>query len=217
MTKEIRMYDAIRWIATMAAADGVVTPSERKVIRDFASAYDINPGIIYRLAYAIAKNVEIPEVEFVSHTKMLGKKFEEFVVSLCSDKSRFKLLFWRGDKISGKTYALETLLPDLHVCLFLESGKEECLIECKYRSAWCDGVIDLSNRFDRYCRASLDYDRELFFAIGIGGKASSPEELFIVPSKMIETDRRIDRERFISCLCQKDPASFHDFFQRYYS
>ena len=85
----------------MAATDGVITPAERNLLRQFADAYKFNASALYRMAYAIAKKVDMPEVEFIDYAEPKGRQFEDFVVSLCSDKSRFKLLAWRGDKISG--------------------------------------------------------------------------------------------------------------------
>ena len=145
MSDKLRLYDAIHWIASMAAADGVVTPTERKVIKKFAKAYGVDPRIIYRIAYAIANKIEIPELELISHSEMVGRKIEEFVVSLCSDKSRFTLLAWRGDKISGQTYALENLLPDLRIRHKIDDSSVEYLMECKFRSSLkdcigCDGL-----------------------------------------------------------------------------
>ena len=52
MDKDISLYAAARWIASMAAADGVVSPNERKILREFAETYDFNVSALYRMAYA---------------------------------------------------------------------------------------------------------------------------------------------------------------------
>ena len=94
-----------RWMALMASTDGVVSSSERKVLKDFAKAYGLDSNKLYRMAFAFANDVDYPEVEEVSISEIKGRRFEQFVVSLCSDKTRFKLLAWRSDKIVGNTYA----------------------------------------------------------------------------------------------------------------
>lgn len=200
----------------MAATDGVISPAERKLLRAFADSYGFNVNALYRMAYAIANKVEMREVEFIDYAEQKGQMFEEFIVSLCSDKSRFKLLAWRGDKISGQTYALENLLPDLHLRHLLDVTEVEYLMECKFRSSWGEGGIDLSNQFVRYHFAAKDQGVELFIALGVGGTPSNPDELFIVPGRMVKLDKKIDRARFIKCLCPKDPEGFHNYIQNYF-
>lgn len=216
-TETISINEAARWLAAMAAMDGVVSPNERKLIKDFTDTYGIEAKSLYRMAFAIANNVDVPEVEFISRPEMVGRMFEDFVVSLCSDKSRFKLLAWRGDKINGEVYALENLLPDLHLRHRLDAGEVEYLIECKYRSSWGDDGIDLSSQYVRYHNAAKDRNVELFIALGGGGTPSNPDEFFIVPGRMVKLDKKIDRDRFIKCQCPKDPEGFHAYINHYFN
>ncbi|MDE6199412.1 MAG: hypothetical protein K2G06_06175 [Muribaculaceae bacterium] len=169
------------------------------------------------MAFAIANNIDVPEVKFVSRTEMVGRMFEDFVVSLCSDKSRFRLLAWRGDKTNGDVYALENLLPDLHIRHRLDNRDVEYYVECKYRSSWGDGGIDLSNQYVRYHNAAKDRKIELFIALGVGGTPSNPDEFFLVPGRMVKLDKTIDRERFFKCLCSKDPDGFHAYINHYFN
>lgn len=215
--KTISIKDAARWLASMAATDGVISPSERKLLKEFALHFDLDPTSLYRMAHAIAKNVEVPEVEAVNIQEMKGRQFEDFVVSLCSDKSRFKLLAWRGDKISANTYAIENLLPDLHLRHRLDAGEVEYLVECKYRSSWGEDGIDLSSQYVRYHNAAKDRNVELFIALGVGGTPSNPNELFLVPGRMVKLDKKIDRARFVKCLCSKDPDGFHAYLNHYFN
>ena len=122
MAEELKITDMARWMALMASTDGVVSSSERKVLKDFAKAYGLDSNKLYRMAFAFANDVDYPEVEEVSINEIKGRRFEEFVVSLCSDRTRFKLLAWRSDKIVGDTYAahpfwgnfeIETLVDDI--------------------------------------------------------------------------------------------------------
>lgn len=216
-TEAISVREAARWLAAMAATDGVVTPNERRLIKDFADTYGIEVKSLYRMAYAIANNVDVPEVEFVSRCEKVGRMFEDYVVSLCSDRSRFKLLAWRGDKINGETYALENLLPDLRLRHRLDESEVEYLVECKYRSSWGDNGVDLSRQYDRYLNAAKERRVELFIALGIGGSPSDPDEFYLIPARMIKSDMKIVRDRFNKCRCPKDPIGFHAYINHYFN
>lgn len=216
MSDNITPYVAARWLAKVAASDGAITPSERKVLSEFAKAYGLDPAKIIRLAYGLSNDFE-QEVEVADPKEIKGRQFEQFVVSLCSDNSRFKLLAWRGDKISGSTYAAETLLPDLHFRHRLDAAEVEYLIECKYRSYWGEDGIDLSSQYVRYHNAAKARSVELFIALGVGGTPSNPDELFLIPGRMVKLDKKIDRARFIKCLCPKTPDGFHNYINHYFN
>lgn len=216
MAEELKISDMARWMALMASTDGVVSSSERKVLKDFAKAYGLDSNKLYRMAYAFANDIDYPEVEEVSISEIKGRRFEEFVVSLCSDKTRFKLLAWRSDKIVGNTYAAENLLPDLHLRHRLDDVEVEYLVECKYRSSWGDNGVDLSSQFLRYYNVAKESGMELFIALGVGGKPSNPDELFLIPGRMVKLDKKIDRDRFIKCLCPKDSDGFHNYINHYF-
>lgn len=212
----ISPYVAARWLARVAASDGAITPSERKVLSEFAKTYGLDPTKIIRLAYGLSNDFE-QEVEVADPNEIKGRQFEQFVVSLCSDKSRFKLLAWRGDKISGSTYAAETLLPDLHLSHRLDAAEVEYLVECKYRSSWGEDGIDLSSQYVRYHFAAKDRSVELFIALGVGGTPSNPDDFFMVPGRMVKLDKKIDSDRFIKCVCPKTPDGFHNYINHYFN
>lgn len=113
--------EAAQWMARMAATDGVVTPSERLLLKKFCESYGIAANSILRMAHAIVNKVEIPEVEFISQSEMKGRKFEEFVVHLASDSSRFTLLNWSSDKYVDGVCSLDSLMPDLYLRHQLDS------------------------------------------------------------------------------------------------
>lgn len=218
MASYINILEAALWLSKMAASDGVISPSERALLKEFAKTYGIDGTKIIRMAYAIAAKVEMPEVEQISHSELKGRQFEQFVVSLCADKSRFKLLAWRSDKISGKTYAVENLLPDLHIRHKLNIAEVEYMIECKYRSTLKDGVLDLSGQLSRYRRlCSADTNCELFIAIGIGGTPSNPDAFYLIPSRLVKRDSIIRVENFGKCLCLKSPEAFHAYIEHFYN
>lgn len=214
----LSIREAARWLAAIAASDGVVSPSERKLLKEFADAYDIAPDSLIRMAYAIAGQIDIPEVEFRNQSEVKGRKFEEFIVRLTADDTRFKLLNWSSDKYIDGIYSLDTLMPDLHIRHRLDAGVVEYYVECKYRSSLPDGILDLTSQLGRYRRmASAKNNSELFIAVGIGGTPSAPEKLYIIPSRMIKKDYVIHIENFSGCLCSNTTDGFHNYISHYYN
>lgn len=153
----------------------------------------------------------------INQNELKGKRFEEFVVSLLEDKSRFKLLAWRSDKISGNIYAAENLHPDLLIEHTINNRKVEYFIECKYRSSWGDGTIDLSAQFVRYYKHAKEANKELFIALGVGGTPSSPDKLLIIPARMIGYSKCIEQHLFKPCYCDSTPEAFHQYITNYFN
>lgn len=214
---EISPLEAGQWLARMAAADGVVSANEKKLLWAFARKYGLDANQLLQWSCAVAATNE-PEVEYVTAAEMKGRQFENFIVSMLQDKNRFQLLSWRGDKIFDKTYAEENLLPDLRIRHALDAAPVTYHLECKYRSMLPDGVLDLTAQLGRYRRMTMNIDRsELFFAIGIGGKPSDPEQLYIIPNRMIRRDYIIKIQNFGKCLCAKTPEAFHAYINHYYA
>lgn len=214
-SKMITALEAGRWLARMAAADGVVSPNERALLKEFAETYGLDTKYLYRTAHAISNCVEDPEVEYYSSGKMKGKRFEEFVVSLCVNKAIFELLSWRGDKTSGEIYAKDSLLPDLLIRHKLEKATVEYFVECKYRSTIPEEGLDISTQIERYKKMTNDdKNREIFVALGVGGSSSAPESLYIIPVRMIKIGIPIKLDKIKKCLC--NPINFHGYINHYY-
>lgn len=98
----------------MAAKDGLITNNERSLLKSFAQSFNIDPEHIYCLAETFCSEEE-QEVLPANANEIKGRRFEEFVVSLLCDKTKFRLLAWRSDKIYQNIYAQENLYPDLHI------------------------------------------------------------------------------------------------------
>lgn len=98
----------------------------------------------------------------------------------------------------------------------MKKKEVEYLIECKYRSSWSENGVDLSSQIKRYKDAAKEKNVELFIAIGIGGSPSDPEELFIVPGRMIKKDNIIDKFRYVKCRCEMTPEGFHKYINHYF-
>lgn len=214
----MRVEDAARWLCRMAGADGVVSPRERRLMWEFAMEYGVELESLVAYAESATKVYQYPEVETIDRNVYLGRKFEEFVVSLFSNRIRYGLLFWRGDKRSGDIYALENLLPDLHLRHKLDGGDVQYFVECKYRSSWGDGVFDFSRQFLRYRREAKERNMELFLALGVGGTPSAPEEFYLVPGRMIGYEKAITREGYFrKCRCQPTSEAFHQYINHYFN
>ncbi|MDE5812882.1 MAG: hypothetical protein K2H72_01215 [Muribaculaceae bacterium] len=212
----ISIREAAKWLARMAAKDGVVSSNERKLLKEFAEKYDLDPKSLYRMAHAAAKDVEIPEVELISSSKWKGRRFEEFVVSLCSDRSCFSLLSWRSDKIAGELYPIDNLMPDLYLRHKSEDGNIEFYIECKYRSTLPDGILDISSQLDRYRQMIPSSDRNrLFIALGVGGQPYAPDTFYIIPDEFINENGIIDLGECKNFRCENTPEAFHLYLLEY--
>lgn len=216
-TIAIPVIDAARWMARLAAADGVVTPSERLMLKNFSETYGIAANSILRMAHAIVNKVEVPEVEFVSQPEMKGRLFEEFVVRLISESSRFTLLNWSSDKFVDGKCSLDTLLPDLFIRHRLESETVEYYIECKFRSSLPNGILDIADQLKRYRRMiSHDGKSELFIAVGLGGTPSNPDRFYVIPNRMIKKSEVIHIDRCSKCLCSQNSEGFHNYINHYF-
>lgn len=206
----ISIQEAAKWLARMAAKDGVVSSNERKLLKEFAEKFDLDPRSLYKMALAAAKDVEIPEVELISSSKWKGCKFEEFVVSLCSDKSCFTLLSWRSDKACGELYPIDNLMPDLYLRHRSDDGSIEFYIECKYRSSLPDKKLDISYQLDRYRQMiSENNSHHLLIALGVGGQPYAPEIFYLIPNEFISDDGIINLDKCENFRCEKTPESFH--------
>ena len=111
MIKSISLYDAARWVASMVATDGVVSPRERKLLREFADTYVFNVTALYRIAYANANKVEIPEVKVIDYTKQKGRLFEQFVVRFALTNLVLSYLLGVEIKSSAKLTFLKIFYP----------------------------------------------------------------------------------------------------------
>ena len=206
----ISIREAARWLARMAAKDGVVSSNERKLLKEFADKYELDPKSLYRMAHAAAKDVEIPEVELISSSKWKGRKFEEFVVSLCSDKSCFTLLSWRSDKSTRELYPIDNLMPDLYLRHRSNDGNVEFYIECKYRSSLADDMLDIGCQLDRYRQMiSENANHNFFIALGLGGHPSTPETFYLIPDEAISDDGIIYIDKCENFRCDNSPEAFH--------
>lgn len=121
--------------------------------------------------------------------KQKGNEFEKFVVQKFN-KKYFKIMEWTGDKYINGIYAETTTQPDLRIKFTLHDMEKEFAVECKYRSYYFKDGIDWAkdNQRNNYQNYSEAKGIITFVAIGVGGTADNPEELFIVPLQELKSD-----------------------------
>lgn len=198
-------------VADLASCDRSMSPHKTALLRRFAAIVGIDADVFVGMVAGRCRHADDISVE------EKGLMFEKFVVSLLADRDRVKLVFWRSDKFVNGIYAEENLYPDLEVSHRLDVHPVEYFVECKYRSQWSDGSIDLSRQMRRYKRHARSFDKELFIALGIGGTPDCPEEFYLVPGRMIGPDNSLHRSRLQPCRCEATVSGYHRYVNHYYN
>lgn len=116
--------------------------------------------------------------------KQKGNEFESFVVNHFEPKY-FDLHEWRGDKYSNGRYASSNHYPDLEINFNFKSKniQSKFAIECKYRSYFFNNGIKWAEDYqlENYKKYSAELGIPVFIVIGVGGEATAPAEVFIIP------------------------------------
>lgn len=120
--------------------------------------------------------------------KQKGNEFESFVVNHFESKY-YDLLEWRGDKYSNGRYASSNHNPDLEINLKLKNIQSKFAIECKYRSFYFNNGIEWAEDYqlENYKKYSAEQNIPVFIVLGVGGEATKPEEIFIIPLSEIKS------------------------------
>lgn len=167
----------------LAIADGVLTPREETKIAELARSLDLNSQqCIQQAQKQLDESQEESETEIIDHIKKKGDDFEKYVVQKFSPKY-FNVKEWAGDKYVNGIYADTTLQPDLMMEFRLRNKKEVFSVECKWRNAFTNDKVHIAykDQFQRYKNFSEQRQLPVFIALGIGGKASKPQDLYIIP------------------------------------
>lgn len=175
-------------IVSMAVADGVLTPNERNLIKDFANSRGLTYTVIIRDVEKRIASSGAVENEIIDINKKKGDDFEKFVVQKFN-KRFFKLKGWTGDKYVNGVYAETTLHPDLLLEHSADNQTSEFAVECKWRSDFFNNgiVFTTPEQLTRYQDFAASRKIPVFIAIGIGGEASNPKHLYIVPLRVIKS------------------------------
>ena len=183
-----RKEQEIQNLINLAVADGVVTKNEKEIIIKKAIELNLNIKDIENQLYAkLKKKQNNPETKLIDKQKEKGDLFESFVVTKF-DKKYFTLKEWAGDKYVNGIYAETTIQPDLKYSFKLREIEIEFAIECKYRSNYFKNGVEWAKKsqLNNYRKFAEQNKIHVFVAIGVGGTAKQPSELFIIPLKNIQ-------------------------------
>jgi len=176
-------------IIDIAKADGVLTQNEKDTLRVIATEnkYDYQQ-IISKIEEDLSKGTIKAETEIIDQDKKKGNDFEKYVVEKFNQKY-FKIKEWAGDKYVNGRYAESTLQPDLTVDFKLHDQMRSFAVECKYRSNFFQGGVVVASEEQLSCYKKFEdqQNKTVYLAIGVGGSASSPSTLYVVPLSSINS------------------------------
>jgi hypothetical protein len=176
-------------VISMAIADGIITKNEREAIRKMANEKSLDYDMIIKGAEEKLKNDGIKaETEVIDQDKKKGNDFEKYVVEKFN-KKYFKLKEWAGDKYVNGTYAETTLHPDLVLEFKLKGETRTFAVECKWRKNLYNNGVEFANndQLARYRKFAKQQNIAVWVAVGVGGEASNPKSVSIIPLSEIET------------------------------
>lgn len=168
-------------IYEVALADGVLTAKEKDSIKDIASKSSLDyDKIMAELENKLKESGKKPETQMIDWDKKNGDDFEKYIAHKF-DKKFFRIKEWTGDKYSKGIYGENSLNPDL--LLEIKYPKTNFAVECKWKKKVYKGGVEFSNpeQLKRYQKYAKEKNTPVFIAIGLGGEASEPEQLFVVP------------------------------------
>ena len=175
--------ESLSQVINAVEADGILTPKEEKLIREVAQSEGKNAdATIAQIRKELEESEEESESELIDVNQKAGLDFEKFVVQKF-DKKYFQIRNWAGDKFVEGRYADTTTQPDIQLLLKLGVNSYPFAVECKWRSEPKGDFIHFANdgQLERYKTFAKQENCPVFIALGIGGKPSSPAELYILP------------------------------------
>ena len=127
--------------------------------------------------------------ESESAKKEKGDAFERYVVDRLRGR-HFVIKDWRSDKYHNGLYAVSNKYPDIEVELNTLNDKVTFAIECKWRSEFYNNEVKFAEEYqiENYREYSKNRDQKVFIVLGIGGTASSPESVYILPLDEIHSN-----------------------------
>ncbi len=181
-------FDSLSLVISTAMIDGVISPNEEKSIREYASQAGENPDLILRqIKQDLADSTEESETELIDKNQKAGYDFEKYIVAKF-DKKYFTIQNWASDKYVEGRYAEANLHPDIHLTLKLNGVGFPLAVECKWRSEPSSKFVRFANpdQLKRYQEFETKSGNPVFIALGIGGKPSAPESLYIIPIQVFQ-------------------------------
>ena len=177
-------------VIDLAVADGVLTKNEEKKITELANEFNMDASaLILQARSRIELSEEDSETEVIDHVKKRGDDFEKYVVKKFTPKY-YNVVEWAGDKYIDGIYADTTLHPDLLMEITLQYSKKLFYVECKWRKGYNGNKVEFASikQIDRYKQFEKVKKLPVFIALGIGGKASDPETMYLLSLRLIESN-----------------------------
>ncbi len=175
--------ESMAGIIQAVTADGVLSNKEKKMVENTAAKYNLDPKTAFaQIDEILSSEDNEAETEIIDQAKRKGDDFEKFIIRKFN-KNYFTIKQWAGDKYVDGAYSEKTLQPDIIVEFNLRDYSKKVAIECKWRSSTFKGGVQFSyaDQLKRYKEFEQKEKTDVYIALGIGGKASSPESLYLIP------------------------------------
>lgn len=122
-----------------------------------------------------------------------GYLFEKWIIEHFREEDGHALLEWRSDKsVHGsekETRCPESSkFPDLVFQIQHNNIEMKFAVECKYRTKLTGNTIVGARYISSYRKYASMTNQIVFIMIGVGGKPSDPEQVYLIPLHKIETD-----------------------------
>lgn len=182
-TSALVSSEAMTGLIQAVTADGVLTNKEKSFVEQAAAKYHLDAQeALSRIDEILTSDDNEAETEIVDQQKKKGDDFEKFIIKKFN-KQFFSIKQWAGDKYVEGFYSEKTMQPDIIVEFKLRDYTKKVAIECKWRSSTQKGGIQFSydNQLKRYKTFEQKEHTDVYIALGIGGKASNPESLYLIP------------------------------------
>ena len=179
-----KFSDELNDLIEIAIVDGILTPKEKKLIAAIAGKYNVAENELFaEIENRIKKQIDIPETELVDVNKRKGDDFEKFIVGILRRNNYLKLKEWTGDKYVDGIYSKTNQNPDLIVETSLKGKYSTFAIECKWRKGFYNNMVQIADesQMKRYKKYESSNNITVYIALGMGGTAAAPDELFIIP------------------------------------
>ncbi|HAL91412.1 MAG TPA: hypothetical protein DCM68_00065 [Verrucomicrobia bacterium] len=195
MEKRIKSEQYWRGLAEGVVADGEVSNDEILTLyRLLCEHGDLRKGPLADLKALIERICRDGEVttnerqELQKFLKLFirqktanekGFLFESFVVQ-CFDKAEYEMIEWRSDKFIPGWRPRSCQWPDIE--MEHRSTGRRFAVECKFRSHDMAGRVDwvYPAQLDRYRAYESREGIPVFLALGFGGEADAPKNLYVV-------------------------------------
>ena len=138
-------------------------------------------SVLIRPAQTSRKENHIPDAF------LKGVDFESYVRDYLFSKDKYTLIERTPDHPGEKdAFVFSSKEPDFK--LQSESGKT-FLLEANYRDYFFDGAIEWCKFYQLSHYREVDRIAPVYVVIGIGGQPSDPERLYLLPLRVIKSDK----------------------------